>query len=69
MNGFEAICTAERRKGWFPQLSAEVSGWRCELACGVDVKPANEPRPVGYGPTAEAALADAIRRRGGAVAA
>lgn len=63
MSSFEAVVAAERRKGWFPHLQCTPDGWSCRLECGVDVMPANEPRPVGAGPTAEAALMDAVRKR------
>lgn len=63
MNSFETIVAAERRKGWFPHLCATPSGWTCRLECGVEVLRAEQPRPIGEGPTAEAALTDAVRKR------
>lgn len=68
-NSFEGICDAECKRGWFPSLHRTPTGWTCRLECGVDVMPANEPRPFGSGPTAEAALTDAVRRRQVAMAA
>lgn len=63
MNAFETTAMLERKRGYYPNLARTDSGWECRLECGVDVLPANLPRPKATGDTAFIALTLAVRSR------
>lgn len=64
MNDLETIVTALTKQGFYPVLNRHFDNWLCDLTCGVDVLPANLPRPRGTGKTAVDAVlaADAARK-------
>ena len=63
MESIENIVEQERRKGWHITLRSTQDGWICEMSCGVDILPANIPRPNVRGSSAMVALVLAIRER------
>lgn len=65
MDPLEQLRADLNRLGYHVHLIDTGQHWRCELLAGVDVMPANLPRPRGVGKTALEAVkaADAERQK------
>lgn len=63
MDRLDIIAAEERRRGWFINLASGKDGFECRLECGVNLLPANYPRPRASAPTAQEAVESALCSR------